>query len=330
MVGIAVAGIEVVGIVTGFAVALGWSYFAVWLGPRTRIVDTPGDDELKVHTTPTPLLGGIGVFAGVHAGMFVAGAGDGVLLAGTAPILLLGLADDRFGLSPVGRITAELTIAVVLVALMGDGLRHPAGFAFGALLVLVAINAVNLFDGLDALVGSTALVSALGLAWAGAAGFGDWRLGASLAAALAGFLVLNKPQARIFLGDNGAYTVGVILAYGSLRTIPEGSGPMLLISAGVLGVFALDLAVTVMRRARSGMELFGGDRAHVYDQLRDRGWSTAQVVVAETTLQVILIAVFVGYAVSGPGPGGAVTVIVALGLIALAFAWRSGFMDVAD
>jgi len=320
----------VIAIGTGFTVALASSYLAVWLGPRLRIIDAPGDDSLKVHTLPTPLLGGVGVFAGVHAGMFIAGAGDGVLLAGTAPILLLGLADDRFGLSPLVRIVAELAVAILLVGLMGDELRHPAGFVFGVVLILAAINAVNLFDGLDALVGSTAFVSALGLAWAGAAGYGDWRLGASLAAALAGFLVLNRPQAKIFLGDNGAYTVGVILAYGSLRTIPEGSGSMLLIAAGVLGVFALDLSVTVVRRARTGTRMFGGDRAHVYDQLHRRGWSTVRVVMAETMLQVILIAVFVGYAVSGPGFGGAIVVIGALGLITLATAWRSGYLDVVD
>jgi len=319
-----------VGVVVGFAVALAWSYFATWLGPRVGIVDTPGGDALKVHSRPTPLLGGVGVFAGLHVGLLIEGVDDVALLAGSSLVLVLGLVDDRSGLSPKVRLIAEVIAATVLVALIGDGLRNPAGFAFGVVLVLVAINAVNLLDGIDALVGSTAFISALGIAWAGAAGFGEWQLGAVLAAALAGFLILNRPRARIFLGDNGAYTIGVFLAYGALRTTQEGVWPMLLIAAGLLGVFVIDLTVTILRRARNGKELFGGDRSHIYDQLRDRGWSTGRVVIAATTLQTALVAAFVGYAFSNPGPIGAIAAIIAMGAATLVGAWRLHLFVVVD
>jgi UDP-GlcNAc:undecaprenyl-phosphate GlcNAc-1-phosphate transferase len=319
-----------VGVVVGFAIALAWSYLATWLGPRLGVIDTPGGDALKVHSRPTPLLGGVGVFAGLHIGLLVEGAEDVALLAGSSLALVLGLVDDRSGLSPRIRLIAEAVAAAVLVALLGDGLRNPAGFAFGVILVLVAINAVNLLDGIDALVGSTAFISALGIAWVGAAGYGEWRLGAVLAAALAGFLILNRPRARIFLGDNGAYTIGVFLAYGALRTTQKGVWSMLLIAVGLLGVFVIDLTVTIVRRARNGKELFGGDRSHIYDQLRDRGWSTGRVVIAASALQTALVAALVGYALSDPGAIDGIAVVIGMGCVALVGAWKLGFIDVVD
>ncbi len=301
----------------------------MWLGPRVGLVDRPGN-ALKVHTRPTPLLGGVAVFTGLHVGMAVLGAADTSLIAGTSLVLALGLADDRFDLAPRLRLIAELAAAAVLVGLMDSGLRNPAGVVFGIAVVVVAINAVNLLDGLDALVGSTAFVSALGVVWAGAAGRGDWELGATLAAALAGFLMLNRPQARIFLGDNGSYTVGMTLAYGGLRTTPHGTGSMLLVTAGLLGIFVIDLAVTVLRRARNGRPLFAGDRSHVYDQLRERGWSTGRVVVAAAATQAILVACLVGLALTEPGPTTACALLLGSALIAIAAAWQAGFLRKID
>ena len=318
-----------VGVAVGFAVALAWSYLALWLGPRVGLIDHPGID-LKVHTRPTPLLGGVGVYAGIHLGMLANGAADPALLTGTSLVLLLGLADDRFDLPPRLRLLAELAAAAVLVALMDDGLHSPVGVVFAVAVVVVAINAVNLLDGLDALVGSTAFVSALGIVWAGVAGRGSWELGAALAGALVGFLVLNRPPARIFLGDNGSYTIGVTIAYGALRATPGGAAPMLLIVAGLLGVYVIDLSVTIMRRARNQRPLFAGDRSHVYDQLRDRGWSTVRVATTAAAAQALLVTGFVGFAVTRPGALAVAAALLGVGLVALSAAWRAGFLSAID
>lgn len=318
-----------VAVVVGFAIALTWSYLALWLGPRVGLIDHPGDG-LKVHKRPTPLLGGVGVFAGLHLGMAASGAGDAALFAGTSLVLLLGLADDRLELPPRLRLLAEVVAAVVLVALMDDGLHSPAGVVFAVAVIVVGINAVNLLDGLDALVGSTALVTAGGAVWAGVAIRGGWELGAALAGSLAGFLVLNRPPARLFLGDNGSYTVGMTLAYAALRATPEGTAPMLLLVAGLLGVYIIDLTVTILRRARNQKPLFTGDRSHIYDQLRERGWSTVQVVAIAALTQAVLVAGFVALAVAGPGTVPVATALVGVGCLALATAWRAGFLSPID
>jgi UDP-GlcNAc:undecaprenyl-phosphate GlcNAc-1-phosphate transferase len=315
-----------VGIAVAFTFALAWSGAAIWLGPRLGLVDAPTSNELKVHTRPTPLLGGVGVFGGIHLGMAIEEVFAPALFVGTLLVLILGLADDRLDLPPKLRLAAEIGAAGVLVAMMDSGLGSPGGFGFGVVLVVAAINAVNLLDGLDGLVGSTALIAAVGVAWAGNEILDSWTLGAVLGAALVGFLVFNWQPARIFLGDNGAYTIGMVLAYSALVTTPAGVGSMLLIAVGVLGVFLTDLVVTILRRARAGSALFAGDRSHIYDQLRDSGWAVRRIAVAAATLEGAFIAGFVSLAISGPGIAISIIAIVVTGVAGLAVFWRLGFL----
>ncbi len=61
-----------VAVAVAFAAALAWSVAALWMGPRLGFVDTPGATALKIHKRPTPLLGGVGVFVGIHLGLVVA------------------------------------------------------------------------------------------------------------------------------------------------------------------------------------------------------------------------------------------------------------------
>lgn len=288
--------------------SLAWAVAALWVGPAVGWVDRPDNPDLKVHERPAVPLGGIGVFLGVHVALIVSGRLDGGLLAATAIVLVLGLVDDRVGLSPVTRLVVEVVAGVVLVTTADVAVTGWFGVVVGTALVVFAINAVNLYDGLDGLVGATAAVSALGLAWLTGAQFaGDPVFGLVLAGALAGFLVMNWNPAKVFLGDNGAYTVAVMLAYGILR-VPVAHAPdravlTLVADAGVpavvwtamglLGVFALDLFITLLRRRLHGRPLFEGDRSHVYDQLRDRGRSVRQVALLSAAVQGVLVVLVV-------------------------------------
>jgi UDP-GlcNAc:undecaprenyl-phosphate GlcNAc-1-phosphate transferase len=152
---------------------------------------------------------------------------------------------------------------------------------------------VNLFDGLDGLVGSVGLVTALGLAWlAGSRGL-EAGMALALAAALAGFLILNWHPARVFLGDAGAYVVGMLLAHLIIVSSSGGSLEILVASA-LLGVFAIDLLVTMLRRRLVGAPMFLGDRSHIYDQLRDRGWSVPGVALVMAAVQAAICLIAVG------------------------------------
>lgn len=270
-------------------VALVGSAGLIRLGPHLGFVDEP-DGFLKPHEAPAVPLGGVAIFVAVHWGMFAAGRFDPALLIASLVLLVLGLVDDRIGLSPLLRLVVEIAAGVIL-AVGSDVPSLPGGVrsvVLGIVLVVVAVNAVNLFDGLDGLAGGAALVAAAGYAVLAVSRGLDGGYGVVLAAAIAGFLVWNWPPAKMFLGDNGAYTIGIFLAYGALVSAPRAAELEIVVGAGLLGVFAVDLVVSLMRRKLAGTEMFGGDRSHVYDQLVDRGTSVADVALLAAATQFLI------------------------------------------
>jgi UDP-N-acetylmuramyl pentapeptide phosphotransferase/UDP-N-acetylglucosamine-1-phosphate transferase len=193
-------------------------------------------------------------------------------------------------------------------------------------IVVFAINAVNLFDGLDGLAGTVGLVAALGLAWLAVGRGFDGDLPLSLAAGLLGFLALGWHPARVFLGDAGAYVVGLTLA-ASIAAASPGSARDLLVAATLLGVFAIDLVVTVLRRLRNTRPLFEGDRSHVYDQLRDRGMGVPHVVLVAAATQAALVVITVLVDQLVPGWTGVGVLVVIWGL-SVALLARGGYLSV--
>jgi UDP-GlcNAc:undecaprenyl-phosphate GlcNAc-1-phosphate transferase len=307
-------------------VSLAWCALAIWLGPRIGYVDRPDDPTLKAHDRPAVPLGGVGVFLGVHLAALATGELDLGLLLASSVVLVLGLVDDRRGIEPGTRLVVEIAAALILVLdLAGDpGLLF---LLLGGALVVFAINSVNLFDGLDGLVGSVALVTAVGLAVVAQGRGADSLPALTLAASLAGFLVLNWHPARVFLGDAGAYFVGLYLADLILEV---SDGPVeLILTSGFLGVFAIDMLVTLLRRRLNDRPLFIGDRSHIYDQLRDRGVSVPTIaLLAAATQAILLVLVIIAERVLGP-TWGLLTLIVLLAAMLTGLA-KLGFLRVDE
>ena len=280
-------------LIVAAAVSLGWCFIAIRLGPKIGYLDRPDDPVLKTHEHPAVPLGGVGVFLGVNIAAMTRGGLDTTLLVVTGIVLVLGLIDDRRGLPPLVRLFVELVAALVLVLGSSRSGEGPLEVILGLILVIFAINAVNLFDGLDGLAGSVAVVTALGLAWLAVSRGLDAEMPLELAAAVGGFLVFGWYPAKVFLGDAGAYVVGVLLASIILET-GAGGTVQLIVTAALLGVFALDLVVTLLRRRLAGDPMFLGDRSHIYDQLRDRGWSVQVVALGMAAAQAAIVLIVVG------------------------------------
>ena len=279
------------GIATAFAASLVWCLASVPLGHSLGFVDRPDGSSLKIHQRVAVPLGGVGILLAVWSGWWLAGGLETRVMAPASALVLLGLVDDRIGLSAPLRLAAQLVISIVAVA---SGAFPPVRGLLTVVvavgLIVVSINAVNLFDGLDGLAGSAALVAALGLAALALLRGIDPNLGLILAAGLAGFLIFNRHPARVFLGDNGAYLVGFLLAVEVIRVSPSGLGWQLTVAVLLLGVFIVDLLVTIARRWLAGRPLFVGDRSHLYDRMVGRGWSIGKVAFAAVILQLGFVA----------------------------------------
>ena len=308
----------VIALPVAFAVAVVATPLAGRLAHRLGILDRPG--PLKVHAEAIPYLGGLGVLAGVGA---AAGWLRPALLAPLALALLLGVADDRHDLSPRTRLVGELVIAVVGAVLVPTRLPGPLGPLGTALAVVVLINAVNLIDGLDGLAAGVGLAASLGYA---VLLDGPARgLALALAGALAGFLVHNRPPARIYLGDGGAYLLGTALALLLALAWHADQAPA--VSAGALAMVVVpvgDTVVAVVRRRRAGQPLFVGDRGHTYDQLVDRGWPAPRAALALVAAQAALAAA--GAVAGSLGLAAAVALVAASATALLAGVAACGFL----
>jgi UDP-GlcNAc:undecaprenyl-phosphate/decaprenyl-phosphate GlcNAc-1-phosphate transferase len=257
---------------------------------RWDLFDWPG--LLKIHSRPIPRLGGVAVAAAIVCGVLVTGQRFGSatsLLPFLAPfglIWVVGLVDDLTGLSPASRIAAQLAAGGLL---WHAGWRLPAletgvlGFVVVCLFVAILINGFNFLDGADGIAAGVAGIGAVAyIALPGAindplASAVAW----SLVGACGAFLFSNFPPSKLFLGDSGSTALGFAVAFLTLdfyRTRPTADASMCL-PFMIAGLPLLDSGLAVIRRLGNPRSLIRGDRRHVYDLLRARGWSARRVAL---------------------------------------------------
>ena len=265
---------------------------------KAGVLDMPGHRSL--HDNPTPRGGAIGILAGAGAACVLLAflpvpQGSALaLLALVAAMAALGAADDVFGLAAKVKFAIMAATALVLgwfigvpaflavTATLYIALPVWLGLAGAALFLFVVINAVNFMDGSDGMLAAGLIPGGAGLAVAGlATGHLDASFaGAALAGGLCGFLVLNRPPARVFAGDGGSLSAGALYAGGALAMAGSGfSGALWLAPLFVLP-FLADVLLTMARRAAGGRLDLEAHREHLYQRLIAGGWSHSRVAWA--------------------------------------------------
>lgn len=206
----------------------------------------------KVHVLAVPRIGGIAVVAGVLFGILAcwllfpkdihAGRVAKVLLlaAAGAPAFLAGIAEDfTKKVSVRVRLLATFASALLASAALGatvtdldiwglDNLLQlaPVAVLVTALVVAGGANAVNIIDGFNGLAGSVITIMALALA-AIAFQYNDHlvaTLGVLGAGSALGFLMVNWPRGKLFLGDGGAYFLGFWVAEAAVLLLVRNAG----------------------------------------------------------------------------------------------------------
>jgi len=268
-----------------------------------NVVDRPNKDR-KVHHQPIPLLGGVAIFLAVVIPVLILLFSSNILtggeittqhylgfLLGGLVLIIGGVIDDKYDLSPKFAFTAPAIAALVTIifGIEVSKLTNPLGGVFvltfwqsGILVwfwLIGTMYTTKVLDGLDGLSGGIAGVGSLIimlLALTTAYYQPDVALLAIIiVGAIAGFLLWNIHPARIFLGEGGSTLVGFLI--GVLAVI---SGGKLAIALLVLGVPILDLAWVILRRYQEGglKNIFKGDRRHLHHRLLDLGWSQQRIL----------------------------------------------------
>ena len=280
---------------------------------KVGAIDYP--DPRRINRKPIPRMGGIAVFSGICAMLFVRYLGFHYLgwpmvftpsphlgqvdypLLGVAFVVIFatGIIDDVHSLTPRKKLLGQLiaaTLAVMSGLVIGDvvnpfetaGYLNVGWLTYPVTIVyLVAyVNIFNLIDGLDGLASGIAFIASITLfVLSILRGQID---AASLAIALAGstlgFLRYNFHPASIFLGDSGSLLLGFTLATVSLLSVTRISSlTTIMVPLVVAGIPIIDTLSAIVRRSRAHVSVGQADRGHIHHRLLDEGFDQRQTVL---------------------------------------------------
>jgi len=279
----------------------------------SRLVAVP--TGARWHDRATPTFGGVGIAAGVAAGVGLALAVGAVepswrlagILGGCGIVFLAGVVDDARHLSPLAKLVAQFAAAGVAI---GAGLRvelisnDVAGVAIAVVWLVGITNAFNLLDNMDGLAATLAAVACIYFAIdAATVHENDLVLVLALALAFAclGFLPFNlRPGdgAHVFMGDAGSQLLGFLLAALGLASSWTTAGTTvatMLLPLLVLAIPILDTTLVTIRRLAERRPVTQGGTDHTSHRLVYYGLSETRAVALLALIAIALGATSVAY-----------------------------------
>ncbi|MFI5387647.1 MAG: MraY family glycosyltransferase, partial [Fimbriimonadales bacterium] len=201
-----------------------------------------------------------------------------VMLASVAAV---GLVDDIRYLPVWVKLVCEATVAVTAVALgfswhLSDSAGLNAGFS--VLWMVGLTNSFNMLDNMDGLASTVAALSLMGMALLV---HQSAMIAVPLGSAAAAFLLINRPPARMYMGDAGSLMLGFGVALCAISAANSTHG---LHSAVILivpvAVALFDTSLVIVSRLATGRPIQLGGKDHFSHRLRLLGWSSYQVLAA--------------------------------------------------
>lgn len=292
-----------------FALSYGLTKQYISYAIQKNILDTP--NHRSSHTTPTPRGGGV-VFTILWMLIvfmlsifhIVSWKISTALLPGCALLAIVGLLDDIYSLTAKQRIVIHLIAAVLVVALchglfylsLGSVSYH-LGIAESILAVFLitwSINLFNFMDGTDGIASIETLFVLLPYAFfLQQTNHLDLALTSiTLALGVLGFLVLNFPPAKVFMGDVGSAFLGFVII--SIPLIAQKQAGISISLCFILyGLFLFDSTITLIRRFFAKEKWYEAHRSHAYQRLHQAGWSHKKllfgVIALNSTLTTLAV-----------------------------------------
>ena len=303
-----------------------------------RLFDDP-NEKRKLHNRATPTIGGIVLFAAtlfafslwfprnlIHDPIIALKAMDDYkyIVCTLLIMFFVGIKDDIIGTAPVKKLLAHIMVSMILV-LMADirivsmhgifgmeDLPYWASVFLSIFTYIVVVNAFNLIDGLDGLASGIGLIATLsfGTWFAFAGDFVMSCLSFALAGSLSAFLFFNFSPAKIFMGDSGSLSIGLIICILAIKLISFDVGAiqnefLLRISKPVLAMSVLvypltdTLRIFIYRTVR-GVSPFSADRNHLHHRLIDICGSHKKAVIILYLVNIFIITLCISLSYLNP------------------------------
>ena len=245
----------------------------------------------RAHRTPTARIGGLGIAAGLLTVWSIAPSAWqsilGPVLLASGPALAFGLAEDLSKSVPAWvRLAATVGSGAIACTISGTALAHtgvppldsllqgswPLAVALTAVALGGVANAVNIMDGFNGLASGLVVLCACAL--------GSIALQASdtplagvffaLATVAFGFLLLNFPLGKIFLGDGGAYLLGFMLAWLAVLLVERNPSVAPVAVLLVCAYPVIEVLFSVARRLRRSRSPMAPDQLHLHSLVHHR------------------------------------------------------------
>lgn len=285
-----------------------------------RLVQAP--NHRSSHVQPTPNGGGLGIvvagsLAGVGLVLFSGWTLGWFVLGLSALLAAVGLLDDIQHLPARVRFGVQVAVCAGLLFWLGDlprltfsaGLElELGGWILSGLLLLAGVWWINLFnfmDGIDGIAGAQAVFILLGgavlSAWVNAEVMSSpvWVLMLCVVAATVGFLLLNWPPAKIFMGDVGSTWLAFMVFALALLSVQAGwlSYATWLVLAAV---FVTDATMTLTTRLLRGERWYEAHRNHAYQKLARHWGGHRPVTLRAVAVNMLWLAPLAGACTAWP------------------------------
>ncbi len=278
------------------------------------LVDKPC--ERKQHCGDIPLIGGISIFLAVLAAS-VLWLPDTLelrmYLIASAMMVFIGALDDKFDLRVRVRIVGQIIIASLMIYGvggyisnlgnlfgLGDVTLGPLGVIFTYLGIIVVINAYNMIDGIDGLIGSLSINTFTSIAilfiMSGQTDYLSYPL--ILATATLPYLIFNlgiteklfnKKTKKIFMGDAGSMFVGLsVIWLLTMGTQGEQASFRPVTALWICAIPLMDMLAIVIRRHKNGRSPFKPDRDHLHHILQRAGLSSSQTLIVISSAAAVM------------------------------------------
>lgn len=271
---------------------------------RIGFVDKPrSDSSRKIHREPIPLTAGIAIFAAFTVVYLIfirdSWTQTAAILGGGALVLLIGIVDDWYKTNgrefpALPKFIVQMSAAALVYAsgIVFSGFENPLdgsyvslpgwlSFLFTVLWIFGVTTVINFSDGMDGLAGGlsaisggTLLVVALVMSQQSSAMMAVITVGVSV-----GYLIFNRPPAKVFMGDAGATYLGFMLGVVALDgAFKQATLLSLFIPILAIGVPILDNLRVVIVRLLKGVPIYRADASQAHYRLLATGMRPVQVV----------------------------------------------------
>lgn len=266
----------------------------MYLTKKTKLSDEV--NHRSAHTIPTPRGGGlIFIFATaiviivnfIHP-FFNIPQNMWLILNMSFGCALIGFLDDKFSLPSWLRFCGQILLVVypsVHLPLLCSAI--PASVQYW-LYIISWVWFINLFNFMDGTDGYAAQESIFILLFVALVISSLSSLALCIIGAVLGFLMVNYPKARIFMGDAGSYFLGYflfgVLIYGFT------SHPHLLLPSVIVSLlFTADATYTLVKRMIKKESFFSAHRSHWYQRVYNMGFSHRRIFWIGVLINSILL-----------------------------------------